>query len=121
MTDHFNNPGAQIYFSGTQVYNASPAAAWTWYDVNCSAVVGARRAIVLLKVVKDASAGAHSLYTRKNGETTNFLCSPHAGVIEADASTGGYIIGTTDASGILEISVSDATPTWTVTVEAYIV
>lgn len=76
-----NNPGggAELTVAETQVYNANAPLAWT--DLDLSAVVGARPALVLLKLWMDA--GGDPFAVRKNGDTDEF-----------------YIAGATNAEGV---------------------
>lgn len=108
--------GPQAYFPRTIVYDASPAAAWAWFDVDCSAVVGAREALVLLRVL--CVGGAGTFFTRVNGETVTHTVAAGADCASINAGEKAYIIGFTDANGILEVMTSQAGNTYTVTVEA---
>lgn len=120
MMPNFYNPSPQIRYPNTQVYNSAVALAYTYYDVNASAVVGARKALLLLKIVKDATAGVDSAVVRSNDEAANLFSGDGAQKASCDASVGSYVVTLTDSAGIFEFAANDTVPVWTITVVAFI-
>ena len=111
------SPGATVAFPRTTVYNATKAAAWA--DLDLSAVVGSRQAVVILKIEKDATANADYGYLRRNGDASQFNANIAISTWALSAGEAGYYVCVTDPAGIMEWFSEDAVPVYTVIVEAY--
>lgn len=114
------SPGFQVNYPNTTVYNASPALAYTWYDIDCSAVCGVRQAVLILTVTKDATAGGDYLWVKRKGMSGDVSGSAGSNVANLDASKKTILVVVTDTSGVISFQVNDAVPTYTIAVEAFI-
>lgn len=112
------NPGAQISFPLTSVFDGAAPGAFS--DLDISAITGARRTLVLLSC-NNKSAGSQYYWFRRKGEA---LTSHFTGVSAGAVDTGGYHTGwfivATDASGVLEWMCSAAGTSTEITIEAII-
>ena len=107
-----NNPGSAPLFNiaSTLVFNAVAPVAWQ--DLDLSAVVGARKALVLLKFYNNSGdATAQQYKSRPNGfaDTYNYGVSCTSTAI-ADAETC-FLICYTDAAGLIEWKSNNAKAT----------
>ncbi len=101
-----NNPvaGAVVDTIETSVYNAAAPTSWT--DLDLSAKVGGKQALVLLKIFD--TGGGTKLAFRTNGDTDEHYTAgaPPAGAsqgtdkIAATANIYGVMAISTDAAGI---------------------
>lgn len=120
--------GAWLSLSGltiadTQVYNAAAPLAWT--DLDLSAVVGARPALVLLRI--DAPGGNRNIGVRRNGDAIDYYITGTSagGVAYGLDGAGGsgipvVLLVATDTAGVIEWIASNADANTLVTVMAYI-
>lgn len=114
------DPGAKLVVAETEVF-AVAAAPTSFTDLDLSAVVGAKFALVLLKINRDGATGRDYGF-RRNGETEFDAVSYIMGAFACN-SGGTYKFGMvlvyTDAAGIVEW-MSDSTDAVTVDVIAYV-
>lgn len=110
----------RLYPITTVVYNA--AAPVAFQDLNISAVVGARVALVIIKVARTASTGAAAFWFKQKGETYINPGDPSGGYTKfANANTyHGMVYCFTDASGILQWK-SDLADNTILTVMGYLI
>lgn len=107
-------------FATTQVFSGS-APNNTFTDLNLSSVVGATQRVVILKVTT-ATAGGQIYTFKRNGDAGTY---PYAngGAMNQTPSLqngeSGYVLVTTDTSGVVEWTGYSGTPTTTINVEAY--
>jgi len=114
-------PSAPILtIAETQVYTGNSPIAWT--DLDLSSVIGAQKALVLLKVI--AAGGFTSICFRANGDTDeHYGTGTDAGgtaKVYAQNNIAFYVETITDANGIIEWKASGALAT-TVDIVAFIV
>lgn len=111
--------GGGTVFSTTQVFNGTSPTSYT--DLDLSAVVGVTQRMVMLKITENDTGGRQFLF-RRNGETGGVSNLPGGGTstLKQDGNSGsiGYIIVSTDTSGIVEWT-SDSGATTVINVEAY--
>jgi len=114
---NFFNPQVTLKFPGTLVH--SGVGPGTHTDLDLSSVVGSRKALVILRITKDATAGNDNYNFRTNGQTGN---APANGIgwITLGASAMGYVEVITDSSGIIEWYTDDIVPSVNINVEAFI-
>ena len=99
-------PGAELVVAKTEVF-ASAASPLTWTDLNLSAIVGAKKAIVFL-LIHNTDAASQPIAFRGNGETELGAPSGASSVAAAGTATeiaaGGFglVIVWTDKNGIVE-------------------
>lgn len=95
-------PGVLITVAETEVFSGSSPNPAAWTDLDLSAVVGARRADVLLKFFNN-NAGVQIVQFRVNGDS-----EPASGMYDAPfcgrvpAATHAYFHIRTDGNGICE-------------------
>lgn len=65
-----NNPSAQLSVAEVNVFSGTPPT-FAWTDLDLSAVVGHRKALVILKV-KFGSSGTGAIGFRKKGDVDEF-------------------------------------------------
>ena len=114
------DPGAALTVAETEVFNGTSPIAWT--DLDLSAIVGANRALVLLKVGNPATT-IYGTALRRNGDVDeSYNASSHGA---SKASFGGvslfmHAVMATDAAGIIEWRAGAAVAGVTIDVVAYI-
>ena len=109
-----SNPPVVVHFPGTQVHNAIGPVAWT--DLDLSAVVGARKALVYLRCLN--GTGFNAIITlRPNGDGGAWI----GGVVRTQVVDTGVaaLLVYTDAAGIIEWYTDIVAGTWAITVEVY--
>jgi hypothetical protein len=122
------------FVPGTVVFSTHMTAGNTWQDLNLSAVVGAKTALVLLEVSTNAVGvftckpkgyggltGVHTGYTG-TGRPLYGECGTGAGVMGfVNINAFGYVMGITDSSGIIQIAYPDNTTVVTLKVIGFFV
>jgi len=116
INQNFFNPQVTLKFPGTVVHNAIGPAAWT--DLDLSAVVGSRKALVVIRSLNGSGGNSH-IYSRTNGDTLNKTDGISI-VLSQLSGRDDLLVVYTDASGIIEWYVSNVAGTHTLTVEAFI-
>ncbi|MFC1846770.1 hypothetical protein ACFLYS_01760 [Chloroflexota bacterium] len=109
--------GATLTVTETQVHTGAAPTAYT--DLDLSAVIGAQKTLVILKV---KTAGAYCYAFRQNGDTDSGASGSHYSactLYSTSANIYGLVVVHTDASGIVEWLSSNAAA-MTVDVVAYI-
>lgn len=103
--------------SETQVFSGTSPATYT--DLDLSSVVGARAALVLLKITNGHGSNDYGFSVRRNGDTDDVApVTPFQQVVgQGDAA---YLICPTDTSGVIEWICEAAVASCTVDVVAYI-
>lgn len=78
-------------------------AAGVWTDIDLSAIVGARRVMVLLRLRND-STGAAGVAVRAKGDTDLHMNASAANMVDihAGVTQAGLFVGYTDSSGVIQ-------------------
>lgn len=105
---------------GTQVFNATITAIDTFQDLDLSAVVGSRYALVICSV--GVSTGIAHIEMRQNGSTRASLAGDQGNVSSSRLSNPDYanIICVTDSVGKVEIACDTTAPTITINIIGWI-
>ena len=119
MTEVWNN-SVLVQFPRTVVFNDHFTAGYSFQDIDLSAVVGSRRAVVILKCAKDAQVGNHILFNRRNGDVGSENGNSNVYSLASPGSYQGHMVADTDDNGVIEVSSDENTHVWTITVEAFI-
>lgn len=120
MNGNLYTPLQSFIFKGTTVIN-NQAAPNAWTDLDLSAVIGPRKALVVLQI-SNLGAAAKDVRLRPNGDTG----APAGDWIHNSGLTGmnlltnttGALICYTDTAGILEVKTNN-NENWTVKVAGY--
>lgn len=99
-----SNPpsAAELTVAETTVFTGTSPGSWT--DLDLSAVVGAKSALVILKVTR-ATTQLYTVCFRKNGETDEFYENNTAGLLLVTSGTPDvWVVAAvfTDAAGKIE-------------------
>lgn len=116
MNSSIDNLGSVINFSTTQVYNAAKAIAFE--DLDVSAVVGVRQAVVLLKI-KNTTGNTSQFTFKKKGDGDTYDGYAPNSLIGIPNNDAAYVICVTNTSGVLSWMSSQVAGTVTVTFEAF--
>lgn len=113
MSSISNPSGAKVEAPATQAYNAAPPTSWT--DLDLSAVVGTKSAVVVLGI--DDNQG-RQYAVRKNGDADEFYfasASSSRGCAYGLLIAADHIIllAVTDVNGVIEWIASSAAATTT--------
>jgi len=90
-------------YSGAQVFSGNCPSSWT--DLDLSSIVGARRALVFLKVKANAGITSKKYRFRTNGDTDQYSYDtnrPHCSACVVSIGECGTVWVMTDANGIIE-------------------
>ena len=100
---NISGPGAPVWHVvNAEAFNGTSPAVAAWTDLDLSAIVGARSALVILKAYNPNAAVKHFVF-RPNGETELVNYSSHLmGIYQASALGFGSVLCYTDDAGILE-------------------
>jgi hypothetical protein len=110
--------GARVRYSGTSVYSGAIKGGNA--DLDLSSVVGARRAYVMLRLVKAANTGATNYWFRPNGETYNAdYYSKIFGQTGLNSTNSAFLWVFTGTDGIIECSYSGQADNTEYIVEAF--
>ncbi len=116
MPGEVYNPSVVVHFPGVGVFDAIPPAVMT--DLDLSAVVGARHALVLLRVENQTGANC-TVYTRTNGHALAIVGTGPSIAVIGVTNHLGYVCVVTDGAGIIEWFGTNVAGTVVLVVEAY--
>ncbi len=112
-------PSAGLKFSGVVVLD-NVAVAGEWEDLDLSPYVGAKVALCYIKVVCNIDGPDNGIYTQPKGEgglVEDYMGEGGKGnvsVLEGlSQDNWGYIVVSTDSSGIIEMFSNDLAQGWT--------
>lgn len=113
-------PGLSLTVAETEVFNGTSPISWT--DLNLSGVVGARHAIVLLKIFSPWAGGGLQASFRAKGETEYVSTAGNTSYSAALTGQSVYamVFVHTDADGIVEWNCDRAEPNFTIDVVAFL-
>ena len=102
-----NHSNSGTFVDGTNVYDDTPAAIDTYYEVDCSSVVGAQRTMILLRVEFRGTSSYSYCVARPDDDASNFPQDndPACNRATVGATQGdvGYLWVMSSAAGKLEV------------------
>jgi hypothetical protein len=114
-----------LKYSGVTVFNQAIAVANTWEDLDLSAVVGSRRALVFLQVYVGATGGSFYCKPKGYGDTPpNTLHNTNdwtgGGAVALTGTCYSYMTMATDSAGVIQIAASN-TSSYVIRVVVYVI
>ena len=110
--------------SGVEVYNSTIDSSWR--DIDCSSVVGAKHALVMLRLYVSGSYFTEGIAVRPKGETKSTVAvgtSYANGIAFAVQVSDGavYLMMETDENGIVQVMAPSGSYTASIIIQGYII